>query len=68
MEQAFTLEYWEDGKWFVGRLVEIPGIFSQGETIEELEENIQEVYELMKQESKFTLSCKTQLKKIGVKV
>jgi hypothetical protein len=31
MEHAFTLEYWKDGSWFVGRLVEIPGIFSQGE-------------------------------------
>jgi len=27
-----TLEYWEDDGWLVGRLVEVPGVFSQGET------------------------------------
>jgi predicted RNase H-like HicB family nuclease len=43
----FTLEYWEDDGWLVGRLVEIPGVFSQGETLEELKENIQDAYKLM---------------------
>ena len=42
-----TLEYWEDDGWFVGRLVEIPGVFSQGETIEDLKENIQDAYKTM---------------------
>ncbi|HUS88207.1 MAG TPA: type II toxin-antitoxin system HicB family antitoxin [Desulfosporosinus sp.] len=42
-----TLEYWEDEGWFVGRLIEVPGVFSQGETIEELKENIQDAYKLM---------------------
>jgi predicted RNase H-like HicB family nuclease len=45
--QRFTLEYWEDEGWYVGRLVEIPGVFSQGETFEELKENIQDAYEMM---------------------
>jgi len=43
----FTLEYWEDEGWFVGRLVEVPGIFSQGETLEELKENIRDAYQMM---------------------
>jgi predicted RNase H-like HicB family nuclease len=30
-----------------GRLVEVPGVFSQGETLAELQENIQDVYHLM---------------------
>ncbi|MBN8903341.1 MAG: response regulator [Rhodospirillales bacterium] len=30
-----------------GRLVEIPGVFSQGATLEELQENIQDAYELV---------------------
>jgi len=47
MRRQFTLEHWKDGKWFVGRLLEVPGIFSQGESLEELRENIQEVYDLM---------------------
>ena len=42
-----TLEYWKDGEWYIGRLVEIPGVFSQGKTLAELEENIREAYELM---------------------
>jgi predicted RNase H-like HicB family nuclease len=43
----FTLEYWEDDGWFVGRLIEVPGVFSQGETLEELKANIQDAYKLM---------------------
>ncbi len=42
-----TLEYWEDDGWYVGRIVEIPGVISQGETIDELKENIQDAYKLM---------------------
>ncbi len=51
MKKNFTLEYWEDEGWFVGRLSEVPGVFSQGATLEELEENIREAYELMIQEN-----------------
>jgi predicted RNase H-like HicB family nuclease len=47
MRHRFTLEYWQDGNWVVGRLLEIPGVFSQGATVEELRENIQLVYDLM---------------------
>jgi predicted RNase H-like HicB family nuclease len=47
MRHQFTLEYWCDGEWFVGRLVEVPGVFSQGATLAELDENIQEAYELI---------------------
>lgn len=50
MSQNFTLEYWNDNGWFVGRLKGLPGVFSQGETLDELEENIREAYELMKQD------------------
>jgi predicted RNase H-like HicB family nuclease len=47
MKHRFTLEYWRDGDWFVGRLVEVPGVFSQGETLADLHENIQDAYELV---------------------
>lgn len=50
MKRTFTLEYWVDEDWFVGRLKEIPGVFSQGETLEELEDNIREVYDLMRED------------------
>jgi predicted RNase H-like HicB family nuclease len=39
MVRYFTLEYWLDDGWYVGRLKEIPGVFSQGETLQDLEEN-----------------------------
>ena len=45
--KEFTLEYWEDNGWCIGRLIEIPGVFSQGETLDELKENIQDAYKMM---------------------
>jgi predicted RNase H-like HicB family nuclease len=51
MKRFFTLEYWEDDNWFVGKLKEIPGVFSQGKTIEELKENIIDAYRMMVAES-----------------
>jgi len=47
MIRSFTLEYWQDDNWYVGRLKEVPGVFSQGETLEELEGNIKDAYKLM---------------------
>lgn len=47
MARCFTLEYWIDDSWYVGRLKEIPGVFSQGETLEELEDNIRDAYQLL---------------------
>ena len=39
MKRLFTLEYWQEDDWFVGKLKEIPGVFSQGKTVDELKEN-----------------------------
>lgn len=47
MLPQFTLDYWIDDGWYIGRLREVPGVFSQGETLEELEENIREAFALM---------------------
>jgi predicted RNase H-like HicB family nuclease len=47
MQRAFTLEYWTDEGWYVGRLKEVPGVISQGETLEELQENIRDAYHLL---------------------
>lgn len=47
MKRNFTLEYWIDDGWYVGKLKEVPGVFSQGETLAELEENIADAYQLM---------------------
>jgi predicted RNase H-like HicB family nuclease len=50
MSRYFTLEYWMDEGWYVGRLKDVPGVFSQGETFQQLEENIREAYQLMIEE------------------
>jgi len=47
MKRFFTLEYWVDDGWYVGRLREVPGVFSQGETLEELKENIADACQMM---------------------
>ncbi|NOR17551.1 type II toxin-antitoxin system HicB family antitoxin [candidate division WOR-3 bacterium] len=47
MRRTFTLEYWKDEGWYVGKLKEVPGIFSQAESLKKLEENIREAYNLM---------------------
>jgi predicted RNase H-like HicB family nuclease len=45
MRRLFTLQYWIEEGWYVGRLKESPGVFSQGETLEELEANIRDAYQ-----------------------
>ena len=50
MKRFFTLEYWEDDGWLVGKSKEIPGVFSQGKTLEELKENVIDAYRMMLEE------------------
>ncbi len=47
MNRQFTLIYWKGDKFWLGKLLEHPEIMTQGETLEELEENIKEAYMLM---------------------
>ena len=47
MRARFTIEYWRDGDWYVGRLREVPGVFSQGKTLAELDENLRDAYRLV---------------------
>ncbi|MGR3175594.1 MAG: type II toxin-antitoxin system HicB family antitoxin [Candidatus Scalindua sp.] len=68
MLKNFSLEYWTDDNWYVGRLKEIPGIFSQGETLEELEDNIKDAYELMMEEEPLLPEKKIHTKEIGIDV
>ena len=50
MLKKFTLEYWREDDWFVGRLKEVPGVFSQGKTLAELEANIADAYALIRED------------------
>ena len=47
MKRFFTLEYWEDDGWYVGKLKEAPGVFSQGETLDELKGNVNDAHHMM---------------------
>ena len=66
MERYFTLEYWIDDEWYVGKLKEVPGIFSQAETLDELEENIRDAYALMIEEEPVVKHPKSKIKDIAV--
>jgi len=69
MRKSFTLEYWRDEEWFVGRLQEVPGVFSQGETLEELEANIRDAYELVREDqAPLLIPNETRRKEIEVEV
>jgi len=68
MARQFTLEYWLDDDWYVGRLKEVPGVFSQGETLGELEENIREAYQLMRADSHISTRKGIRTKKLAVEV
>lgn len=68
MTRTFTLEYWRDGEWYVGRLREVPGVFSQGKTLNELEDNIRDAYQLMLDDKLPATPTPVQTKDIGVEV
>ncbi len=68
MLRNFTLEYWRDDGWYVGRMKEVPGVFSQGETLAELEENIRDAYQLMKDDAPVVEVTSPLTKEIAVEV
>jgi predicted RNase H-like HicB family nuclease len=70
MGKLFTLEYWIDDNWYVGRLKEVPGVFSQGKSLDELKSNIQDAYNLMVDEEKESLPdiIKSKLKETQVEI
>jgi predicted RNase H-like HicB family nuclease len=42
-----TMVYWKSDQFWLGKLLEHPEIMTQGESLEELEENIKDAYLLM---------------------
>ena len=51
MARSFTLEFWIDADWYVGQLREIPGVFGQGESLDELVVNVRDAYHLVMEET-----------------
>jgi len=68
MERHFTLEYWIDDGWYVGRVKEVPGVFTQGESLEELEDNIRDAYKLMVEEEILVTRPGLKVKEITVDI
>ena len=44
---SLRMVYWQDEEMYVGRLLEYPNVATQGETLAELEENMQEAFEMV---------------------
>lgn len=65
-QRRFTLEYWVDDGWYVGRLREVPGVFSQGKTMEELEDNIREAYRLMVEDGESVRDYEVHSKELDI--
>jgi predicted RNase H-like HicB family nuclease len=42
-----TMVYWQGERFWLGKLLEHPEIITQGETLEELEENLKDAYRLL---------------------
>jgi predicted RNase H-like HicB family nuclease len=47
MNAKLTMLYWKGEQYWVGKLLERPDIMTQGETLEELEENLRDAYMMM---------------------
>ena len=47
MDKRITMVYWKGEKYWLGKLLEYPEIMTQGETLEELEENLRDAYNLL---------------------
>ena len=47
MNQKLTMVYWKGDEFWLGKVLEHPEIMTQGETIEELEENLKDAFRLM---------------------
>jgi predicted RNase H-like HicB family nuclease len=47
IKNKLKMVYWKNEKFWVGKLLDHPEIMTQGETLEELEENLKDAYILM---------------------
>ncbi|MBI2626164.1 MAG: type II toxin-antitoxin system HicB family antitoxin [Candidatus Nealsonbacteria bacterium] len=52
MARQFTAIYKKSGKWYLGWIEEIPGVNTQGKTLEEVKENLKEALLLILETNK----------------
>ena len=63
MNTKIKIVYWKGEKFWLGKILEQPEIMSQGETVEELEENLKDAYKPMLMDD---VPSDYQLKEISV--
>nr|VFK66412.1 MAG: Uncharacterised protein family (UPF0150) [Candidatus Kentron sp. UNK]VFK73638.1 MAG: Uncharacterised protein family (UPF0150) [Candidatus Kentron sp. UNK] len=63
MNIKMNMIYWKSDTFWLGRLIEYPDIMTQGETIEELEENLKDAFMMMAMED---IPESFQMKEIAV--
>ncbi len=68
MLRKYTFEYWVEDGWYIRKIKEIPGIFSQGESIGELEDNIKDAFRLMLDERSTEIHPGTKIKDIALEI
>lgn len=44
MQRQLTMVYWKGARFWVGKLLEYPEVMTQGESLEELEDNLRDAY------------------------
>lgn len=47
METKLKMVYWKSDNFWVGKLLDHPEVMTQGETLDELEENMKDAFSLM---------------------
>lgn len=65
METKLKMIYWKGKKFWVGKLLEHPEIMTQGETLEELEDNMKDAYALMALED---VPAQHEIKELAINV
>ena len=68
MTHHFTVEYWIDDDWYVGRLREVPSVISQGETKEELLKNLKDAYRLMLKDEHVSVDHPVELMEMEIEM
>ena len=63
MGKKITMIYWKGEQFWLGKLLEYPEIMTQGETIDELDENLKDAYRLMVMDD---VPAEYQMKEISV--
>lgn len=63
IKRQFTAAYKKDGKWYIGWIEEIPGVNTQGKTLQETKENLKDALTIIIETNKLINKTKAGRKK-----